>query len=155
MAIFTNELMGSASQSVGSKGDRVALLAHNGSEHFDLNLPNAYRTNCCVGTGDDGPELEFIVGDCAKRAHLLARIRGYCTRTRISMRSHHLIPIDDDYEAIVPWGVSETCLVEHDDLHHMYTSGRPATQRERSLRGMTFWNCVLRYSSITQRLYSS
>ncbi len=54
-------------QSVGiTKGDRVALLAHNGPEYFDLQFAGMRIGSIAVllNWRLTVPELEFIVGDC-------------------------------------------------------------------------------------------
>ena len=136
-------------QSVGvKKGDRVALLAHNGPEYFDIQFAGQRIGSIAVllNWRLTVPELEFIVGDCSPSV-LIYSPEFAETANEIAARCgvEALIPIDDDYEAIVGSGAQpETCLVEHDDPSTiMYTSGTTGHPKGAIItHGMTFWNCV-------------
>lgn len=136
-------------QSLGvTKGDRVALLAHNGPEYFDLQFAGMRIGSIAVllNWRLTVSELEYIVGDSspsvliyspefADTAHELAARCGV----------QHLIAIDDAYEAIVSSGaVPQACEVTHDDASTiMYTSGTTGHPKGAIItHGMTFWNVV-------------
>ena len=131
-----------------AKGDRVALLAHNGPEYFDLQFSGMRIGSIAVllNWRLTVPELEFIVGDCTPSV-LIYSPEFDETAQELASRCgiQTLIPIDDAYESIVNSGdAPETCLVEHDDPSTiMYTSGTTGHPKGAIItHGMTFWNCV-------------
>jgi fatty-acyl-CoA synthase len=136
-------------QDVGvKKGDRVALLAHNGPEYFDLQFSGMRIGSIAVllNWRLTVPELEFIVGDCTPSV-LIYSPEFEDTAQELARRCgiQTLIPIDDAYESTVNSGASpDTCLVEHDDPSTiMYTSGTTGHPKGAIItHGMTFWNCV-------------
>jgi fatty-acyl-CoA synthase len=136
-------------QSLGvGEGDRVALLAHNGPEFFELQF-------ACGRIGSIAvllnwrltiSELEYIVGDSApdviicspEMATTAAELAGRCGVT-------HVLPIDAGYEAVVTSGAVPTPVeVTHDHVSTiMYTSGTTGHPKGAMItHGMTFWNCI-------------
>ncbi len=131
-----------------AKGDRVALLAHNGPEYFDLQF-------CGMRIGSIAvllnwrltvPELEYIIGDSSPRVLIYSpefseAAHELANRCGVS----HLLELDDAYEQIVKSGQTPTtCEVNHDDASTiMYTSGTTGHPKGAVItHGMTFWNVV-------------
>jgi fatty-acyl-CoA synthase len=145
----TDQLTGwLAAQGIG-KGDRVALLAPNCAEYFELQfacgrlgaimLPLNWRLTV--------PELEYILGDAAPK--LLVHDKGFAHQAKALAKS--LLEIDPEdprsaYEralasaAPVPTPVPLT----HDDIGMiMYTSGTTGHPKGAIItHGMVFWNAV-------------
>jgi len=137
-----------ARQGIG-KGDRVALLAPNCAEYFELQfacgrlgaimLPLNWRLAV--------PELQYILGDSTPS--LLIHDKSFAEQAR--QLSKRLLEIDHEspdsaYEqalaAAPPFSASAT--LDHDDIAMvMYTSGTTGHPKGAIItHGMTFWNCV-------------
>jgi fatty-acyl-CoA synthase len=139
------------------RGDRVALLAHNGVEYFDLQ-------SACVRTGAiavllnwrlTASELEYILNDSAPKV-LIHDVEF--TDTARTLRARCAIPtvLCIDPRADAPANPYEAALaasaglpVEREDLTHddvvtiMYTSGTTGHPKGAMItHGMNFWNCV-------------
>ena len=132
-----------------AKGDRIALLATNCAEYFELQfacgrlgaimLPLNWRLTV--------PELEYILGDSSPR--LLIHDKGFAAQA--AALSPDRLEIDHDR----PDGAYERALAEagpvpppvpltHDDIGMvMYTSGTTGHPKGAIItHGMVFWNCV-------------
>lgn len=132
-----------------AKGDRIALLAPNCTEYFELQfacgrlgaimLPLNWRLTV--------PELEYILGDSSPK--LLIHDKGFAAQA--AALSNDRIEIDHDR----PDGDYERALAEvgagpapvpltHDDIGMvMYTSGTTGHPKGAIItHGMVFWNCV-------------
>ncbi len=137
-----------AARGIG-KGDRVALLAPNCAEYFELQfacgrlgaimLPLNWRLTV--------PELEYILSDAAPK--LLIHDRSFAGQARAL--SKDLLEIDHDnpdspYEhALALAGDAPTPLaLTHDDVGMvMYTSGTTGHPKGAIItHGMVFWNAV-------------
>ncbi|MCC8427389.1 long-chain fatty acid--CoA ligase [Reyranella aquatilis] len=132
-----------------TRGDRIALLAPNCAEYFELQfacgrlgaimLPLNWRLTV--------PELEYILGDSSPK--LLIHDRSFATQA--SALSASLLEIDHER----PDSAYERALAEagpppapvsltHDDIGMvMYTSGTTGHPKGAIItHGMVFWNCV-------------
>jgi len=132
-----------------AKGDRIALLAPNCAEYFELQfacgrlgaimLPLNWRLTV--------PELEYILSDSSPK--LLIHDKGFAEAA--AALSEHLLEIDHER----PDGAYERALAEdgpappsaaltHDDIGMvMYTSGTTGHPKGAIItHGMVFWNCV-------------
>jgi fatty-acyl-CoA synthase len=131
------------------RGDRVALLAQNGPEYFDLQfaagktglvmLPLNWRLAV--------PELEYILNDAG--AKVLIHDPAFADQARALQQCcgiQHRIEIGDPYEAALAAASSDITPVPltHDDISTiMYTSGTTGHPKGAIItHGMTFWNCV-------------
>ena len=136
-------------QSLGVvKGDRVALLAHNGPAYFDLQFAGMRIGSIAVllNWRLTVSELEYIVNDSSPSV-LIYSPEFAETATALAERCSvdHLVCIDDNYESIVATGSTPTrCEVDHDDPSTiMYTSGTTGHPKGAIItHGMTFWNVV-------------
>jgi fatty-acyl-CoA synthase len=142
-----------------ARGDRVALLAHNGVEYFDLQF-------ACGRTGAIAvllnwrltvPELEYILNDSAPKllihdvefsetAQALQRRCGITTLLCIDKRALAAAP-PNAYEATVQAFAGRNAPREsltHDDVVSiMYTSGTTGHPKGALItHGMNFWNCA-------------
>jgi len=140
------------------RGDRVALLAHNGIEYFDLQF-------ACGRTGSIAvlinwrltvPELEYILGDSAPKllihdveftetAQALQKRCSITTLLCIDKRALAASP-PNAYEATVEAFAGQSAPREaltHDDVVTiMYTSGTTGHPKGALItHGMNFWNC--------------
>ena len=144
------------------RGDRVALLAHNGVEYFDVQFS-------CVRTGAIAVllnwrltvvELEYILNDSSPK--LLIHDVAFTDAARALQHQcgiEHLLCIDtsagtsaatNPYEAVIagflgqrgPAGISDD--LTHDDVSTiMYTSGTTGHPKGAMItHGMNFWNCI-------------
>src|SRR5882724_10255222 len=145
----TDRLVGAlASRGVG-KGDRVALLAPNCTEYFELQfacgrlgavmLPLNWRLTV--------PELEYILGDAAPR--LLVHDKSFAQQAQAL--SKNLLEIDPEnqngaYERALATASKPQAPVPltHDDIGMiMYTSGTTGHPKGAVItHGMVFWNAV-------------
>jgi fatty-acyl-CoA synthase len=145
----TDQLAGALAQRGIGKGDRVALLAPNCAEYFELQfacgrlgaimVPLNWRLTV--------PELEYILGDCAPK--LLIHDKSFIQQAAALSRS--LLEIDAESSQ----GAYEKALASapkppppiamtHDDVSTiMYTSGTTGHPKGAIItHGMTFWNTV-------------
>ncbi len=132
-----------------AKGNRIALLAPNCAEYFELQfacgrlgaimLPLNWRLTV--------PELEYILGDSSPK--LLVHDKAFAAQA--SALSAALLEIDHDrpdsaYErALAEAGpASPSVALTHDDIGMvMYTSGTTGHPKGAIItHGMVFWNCV-------------
>jgi fatty-acyl-CoA synthase len=132
-----------------AKGDRVALLAPNCAEYFELQfacarlgaimLPLNWRLTV--------PELDYILGDSAPK--LLVHDKSVAEQA--SALSKNLLEIDPGnpdsaYERALAEGTAPPAPVEltHDDIAMvMYTSGTTGHPKGAIItHGMVFWNAV-------------
>ena len=131
------------------KGDRVALLAPNCAEYFELQfacgrlgaimLPLNWRLTV--------PELEYILGDSSPK--LLIHDRGFAEQAKALAKNRleidHDTP-DSPYErALAGAGKAPAPVpLSHDDIGMvMYTSGTTGHPKGAIItHGMVFWNCV-------------
>jgi len=130
-------------------GDRVALLAHNGPEYFDLQFAGMRIGSIAVllNWRLTVSELEFIVADSAPRVLIhSAEFADIAAELARRCGVHHLIQIDDDYDTIVTSGNAPAApvMMTHDDPSTiMYTSGTTGHPKGAIItHGMTFWNTV-------------
>lgn len=141
-------------QSLGvEKGHRVAILALNGSEFFELQF-------ACGRTGAIAvllnwrlavPELEYILNDSTPL--VLIHDAEFATVAQdLALRCNitHLLEIDTasadgHYErALSAAGTPQWIPLDHDDVSTiMYTSGTTGHPKGAMItHGMTFWNCI-------------
>jgi fatty-acyl-CoA synthase len=132
-----------------ARGDRVALLAPNCAEYFELQfacgrlgaimLPLNWRLTV--------PELEYILGD--SKPKLLIHDRSFAEQA--SKLSKNRLEIDHDspdsaYEralANAPAASAPVALSHDDTAMVMYTSGTTGHPKGAIItHGMVFWNCV-------------
>jgi fatty-acyl-CoA synthase len=132
-----------------AKGDRVALLAPNCAEYFELQfacgrlgaimLPLNWRLTV--------PELDYILGDSSPK--LLVHDRSFAAQARAL--SNNLLEIDPEspesaYERALASAPPPPPPVEltHDDIAMvMYTSGTTGHPKGAIItHGMVFWNAV-------------
>lgn len=131
------------------RGDRVALLAHNGPEFFDLQFAGTRIGSIAVllNWRLTVAELDYIVNDCAPRV-LIHSAEFDDTAPELATRCgiEHLICMDDGYDALVASGERPQQLevMTHDDPSTiMYTSGTTGHPKGAIItHGMTFWNTV-------------
>ena len=132
-----------------ARGDRVALLAPNCAEYFELQfacgrlgaimLPLNWRLTV--------PELEYILGDSTPK--LLIHDKAFAQQA--AALSTHRLEIDHDrsdspYERALAKAPAapEPVALTHDDIGMvMYTSGTTGHPKGAIItHGMVFWNCV-------------
>lgn len=141
-----------AARGIG-KGDRVALLAPNCPEYFELQfacgrlgavmLPLNWRLTV--------PELEYILGDSTPK--LLIHDRSFAAQAEALAKTR--LEIDPERPDSAPGSTYERALatadappapvpLTHDDIGMvMYTSGTTGHPKGAIItHGMVFWNCV-------------
>ncbi|MEZ5375956.1 MAG: long-chain fatty acid--CoA ligase [Acidimicrobiales bacterium] len=137
------------------RGDRVAVLAHNGVEYFDIQFACARTGSICVllNWRLTVPELEYILNDSAP-ALLVHDIEFGESAGELQRRCsiEHLLSIDggtesSDYEqALAPFDGQKAPRADltHDDvITIMYTSGTTGLPKGAMItHGMNFWNAV-------------
>lgn len=137
------------------RGDRVAVLAHNGVEYFDVQFACARTGAICVllNWRLTVAELEYIVNDSSPM--LMVHDASFSeTATELQSRCSigTLLSIDggkpdSDYEqtlAGATGGPVERVTLTHDDvITIMYTSGTTGLPKGAMItHGMNFWNAV-------------
>jgi fatty-acyl-CoA synthase len=146
--------LGAHLQSLGiEKGDRVAMLAPNGPEFFELQF-------ACGRIGAIGvllnwrltvAELEYIVGDSSPKIMIHDASFRDVAKQLMSLCSIEALleigtsPDASPYEAaLAAAGPIWTVPLTHDDPSTiMYTSGTTGHPKGAIItHGMTFWNCV-------------
>jgi fatty-acyl-CoA synthase len=145
----TNQLAAALAGMGIAKDDRVALLAPNCAEYFELQfacgrlgaimLPLNWRLTV--------PELEYILGDATPR--LLIHDKAFAAQaaelSKLCLEIDHDAP-DSAYErALAKAGPAPTPVpLTHDDIGMvMYTSGTTGHPKGAIItHGMVFWNCV-------------
>ena len=143
-----------ASVGVG-RGDRVAVLAHNGVEFFDVQFACARTGSICVllNWRLTVSELEYILTDSSPTvlvhdsafAEAAAELQRRCSISEL-LAIDGGTP-DSPYEAtLARFGDQTVERVEltHDDvITIMYTSGTTGLPKGAMItHGMNFWNCV-------------
>ena len=145
-----------ASQHIG-RGQRIALLAHNGVEYFDLQF-------ACGRTGGIAvllnwrltvPELEYILNDSAPllliydiefadAAQALQQRCGIPARLCIDKRGGvHPNPYEAALDAARHRPAPRAPLTHDDVVTIMYTSGTTGHPKGAMItHGMNFWNCA-------------
>jgi fatty-acyl-CoA synthase len=150
------EAMAACLQSLGvGRGDRVAVLAHNGVEFFDIQFACARTGSICVllNWRLTTAELDYIVQDCAPSVLIhdvafLSTAEALAKDGRISSR----LMIDatgasNTYEAALDSHRGRPCrreeLTHEDVVTIMYTSGTTGHPKGAMItHGMNFWNAV-------------
>ena len=140
------------------RGDRVALLAHNGVEYFDLQF-------ACGRTGSIAvllnwrltvTELEYILNDSSPAllihdiafAENAAELQRRCgIRSLLCIDTTAATPAANPYEAALAAtggrAVAPVALTHDDVVTIMYTSGTTGHPKGAMItHGMNFWNCV-------------
>ncbi|WP_417518317.1 acyl-CoA synthetase [Minwuia sp.] len=136
-----------------AKGDRVAMLAHNSTDHFDVEfacrrigaifLPLNWRLAV--------PELEFIVGDADPRVLIAgAEFMEQARAIQKSTGTPHLVECADGAASAFETGIEKAqgaCAIEpltHDDTWALvYTSGTTGRPKgARITHGQAFYNAV-------------
>ena len=137
------------------RGDRVALLAQNGVEYFDLQFACARRGAICVllNWRLTVPELEYIISDSSPML-LIHDVSFTESAEELQRRCSigNLLAIDggkaeSSYEQALSTHAGEDggrAAVTHDDvITIMYTSGTTGLPKGAMItHGMNFWNCV-------------
>ncbi len=137
------------------RGDRVAVLAHNGVEFFDIQFACARTGSICVllNWRLTVTELEYILGDSAPML-LVHDVEFGEAAEKLQRRCDiaSLIMIDGGtpdsaYESAISAHVDvpvERAQLTHDDvITIMYTSGTTGLPKGAMItHGMNFWNCV-------------
>ena len=137
------------------RGDRLAVLAHNGVEYFDVQFACARTGSICVllNWRLTVNELDYIVNDSSPTL-LVHDVEFAAAATELQERCNiaHLLMIDegsDDspYEEALASQVNpavERVPLTHDDVVTiMYTSGTTGLPKGAMItHGMNFWNCV-------------
>lgn len=138
-----------------ARGDRVAVLAHNGVEYFDIQFACARSGAICVllNWRLTVSELEYIINDSAPNL-LVHDIEFTETAAALEQRCHidSTLRIDHGasdcpYETALLEARDQTApreILTHDDVVTiMYTSGTTGRPKGAMItHGMNFWNCV-------------
>lgn len=143
-------------QSLGiGRGDRIAVLAHNGVEYFDIQFASARLGAICVllNWRLTVPELEYILNDSSPSL-LIHDAEFAAPAVELQQRCDiaHLLMIDNGapdspYETAVSaynGQPVERADITHDDvITIMYTSGTTGLPKGAMItHGMNFWNAV-------------
>jgi fatty-acyl-CoA synthase len=131
-----------------AKGDRVATLAHNGPEYFDVQFAcgriGAIAVLCNWRLTVS--ELEYITTDSAPTVLIHSpEFADVARELKARCGVAHLIELGDAYEALLADAASPSPVeVTHDDpVTIMYTSGTTGHPKGALItHGMLFWNCV-------------
>jgi len=137
------------------RGDRVAVLAHNGVEYFDVQFACARTGAICVllNWRLTVTELEYIVNDSSPM--LLVHDASFTEPAEELQRRCSIGTLlaidggtpDSPYEAVLAGYDGrpvERAVLTHDDvITIMYTSGTTGLPKGAMItHGMNFWNCV-------------
>ncbi len=138
-----------------SRGDRVAVLAHNGVEYFDIQFACARNGAICVllNWRLTVSELEYIINDSAPTLMIHdAEFTESATELQKRCSIGTLLAIDggrpeSPYEAALSEFDGQSIVREvltHDDvITIMYTSGTTGLPKGAMItHGMNFWNAV-------------
>ncbi len=136
------------------RGDRVAILAYNGPEFFELEFA-AGKTGAAMVPLNwrlAQPELEYILGDCAPKVLIHdVEFSGMCDALRCACNIPHGLAIDvenagNPYDAALASVPPEPALeaLTHDDLAMiMYTSGTTGRPKGATItHRMQLYNCI-------------
>jgi len=137
------------------RGDRVAVLAHNGVEYFDVQFACARTGSICVllNWRLTVNELDYIVNDSSPML-LVHDVEFADAATQLQERCDiaHLLEIDggavdSPYEQALDaqaGNAADRVPLTHDDvITIMYTSGTTGLPKGAMItHGMNFWNCV-------------
>ncbi|MYG51506.1 MAG: long-chain fatty acid--CoA ligase [Rhodospirillaceae bacterium] len=136
------------------RGDRVAILAYNGPEFFELEFA-AGKTGAVMVPLNwrlAQPELEYILGDCAPKALIHdVEFAAMCDALRDSGTIPHGLTIDvenpdNPYDAALASAPPEPAIeaLTHDDLAMiMYTSGTTGRPKGAMItHRMQLYNCI-------------
>ncbi len=136
------------------RGDRVAILAHNGPEFFELEFAVGKTGAIMVPLNWRlaAPELRYILGDCAPKALIHDReFAAMCAELRRDCGIGHGLEIavdrpDNPYEAALAGTPPEPAIeaLTHDDLVMiMYTSGTTGRPKGATItHRMQLYNCI-------------
>jgi fatty-acyl-CoA synthase len=137
------------------RGDRVAVLAHNGVEFFDVQFACARTGAICVllNWRLTVSELEYILNDSSPvllvhDAEFLAAAEELQRRCSIgTLTTIDGGALDSPYETVLSrfdGQAPERVTLTHDDvITIMYTSGTTGLPKGAMItHGMNFWNCV-------------
>ncbi|MAT04101.1 MAG: acid--CoA ligase, partial [Acidimicrobiaceae bacterium] len=137
------------------RGDRVAVLAHNGVEYFDIQFACARTGAICVllNWRLTVSELEYIIGDSSPK--LLVHDTEFVANAAELQRRCDIASTleivggapDSAYEqalsAAAEQPVQRVALTHDDVVTIMYTSGTTGLPKGAMItHGMNFWNCV-------------
>ena len=150
------DAMAACFRSLGiGRGDRVAVLAHNGVEYFDIQFACARTGSICVllNWRLTVTELEYILNDSSPRllvhdatfadaASELQQRCGVGSRLAIDITSP-----ENPYEAALAefegHAIIREALTHYDVITIMYTSGTTGHPKGAMItHGMNFWNAV-------------
>lgn len=137
------------------RGDRVAVLAHNGVEYFDIQFACARTGAICVllNWRLTVTELEYMINDSAPKllvhdiefADSANALRERCGLSQTLKIDRYTL--DCPYELALDGAKGR--VVRHEALTHddvvtiMYTSGTTGRPKGAMItHGMNFWNCV-------------
>ncbi len=136
------------------RGDRVAILAYNGPEFFELEFA-AGKTGAAMVPLNwrlAQPELEYILGDCAPKVLIHdVEFTAMCDALRDSCTIPHGLTIDvenpgNPYDAALASVPPEPAIeaLTHDDLAMiMYTSGTTGRPKGAMItHRMQLYNCI-------------
>lgn len=137
------------------RGDRIAVLAHNGVEYFDVQFACARIGSICVllNWRLTVSELEYIVGDSAPKMLVHdVEFSGAADQLQHRCGIDGLLEIaggtpDSAYEQAIAAHdgepVDRVTLTHDDVVTIMYTSGTTGLPKGAMItHGMNFWNCV-------------
>jgi len=137
------------------RGDRIAVLAHNGVEYFDIQFACARIGSICVllNWRLTVSELEYIISDSSPPL-LVHDVDFAASATELQHRCGigHLLEIDGGqpasaYEQALAAqrdvAVDRVSLTHDDVITIMYTSGTTGLPKGAMItHGMNFWNCI-------------
>jgi fatty-acyl-CoA synthase len=132
-----------------TRGDRVAVLAHNSSDLFEIQfacgrlgavfVPMNWRLTV--------PELTFIAGDCSPVLLIHdPEFADAATQLATSCGVRHLLARDTDYEPLIAAATNDVVPepLTHDDIATiLYTSGTTGHPKGAIItHGMRFWQTI-------------